>query len=187
MESTTTQTKKQPKQLFKEVFAFGEGITAEYAANILTVKGPAGQVQRTINVPFITLQVDNAQLILASTRTSSKEKKMMGTLKAHLNNMIKGVTNPHRYKLKVCSGHFPMTVTLSGNKLTVKNFFSEKVPREVIIPGDVKVEIKGSDLEVTSPDRESAGKCASSIEQLTRRTGFDRRIFQDGIYIVEKS
>ncbi|MBS3165081.1 hypothetical protein J4439_06645 [Candidatus Woesearchaeota archaeon] len=51
----------------------------------------------------------------------------------------------------------------------------------------VQVKVEGSDIRVESVSRELAGQTAASIEQLTRRPGFDNRIFQDGIYIVEKS
>ena len=46
--------------------------------------------------------------------------------------------------------------------------------------------VEGEIVTVNHCDIEVAGQTAADIEQLTRRPGFDPRIFQDGIYITKK-
>ena len=72
------------------------------------------------------------------------------------------------------------------NKFVVKNFIGEKVPRTVSINEGVSVKIEGTEIVVEGFDKEKTGQMAASIEQMTRRPGFDERIFQDGIYLIEK-
>lgn len=111
----------------------------------------------------------------------------MRTFKAHINNMIKGVTEGFKYRLKVVYSHFPMTVKVQGDEVVIENFLGEKNPRRAkILPG-VTVKVKGSEIEVEGIDKEAVGQTAANIEQATRITKWDRRVFQDGIYIVEKA
>ena len=79
-----------------------------------------------------------------------------------------------------------MNVTLSGNQFSVKNFLGEKIPRKAVIPAGVKAEVKGDIVELTGVDKEKVGQAAANIEQSTRITNRDRRIFQDGCYIILK-
>jgi large subunit ribosomal protein L6 len=48
------------------------------------------------------------------------------------------------------------------------------------------VKVEGDLINVTSTNKETAGQVSADIEQLTRRPGYDKRIFQDGIYIINK-
>jgi large subunit ribosomal protein L6 len=80
-----------------------------------------------------------------------------------------------------------MNVSVSGDTFAIKNFLGEKVPRTLKIKEGVTVKVEGTDVTVESTDIEKAGQVAADIEQLTRITNRDIRIFQDGIYIVEKS
>ena len=50
----------------------------------------------------------------------------------------------------------------------------------------MKVEVKGKDIIVSGINLEDVSQTAANIEQATRLTGRDRRIFYDGIYVYEK-
>jgi large subunit ribosomal protein L6 len=80
-----------------------------------------------------------------------------------------------------------MNISITGKQFTVKNFIGEKVPRVMELREGVEVKIEGSDIIISSPDKELAGQTAGAIELLCRRPGFDPRIFQQGIYIIEKA
>ncbi|RLE45007.1 50S ribosomal protein L6 [Candidatus Woesearchaeota archaeon] len=162
-----------------------EGVSVSYEDGVVCVKGPLGELKRSLFYPGVDIKVDD-KITIRSSKATKREKKMIGTFRAHIKNMFKGVTEGHVYKLKVCSGHFPMSVSVEGDEFVVKNFFGEKAPRKLKIPEGVKVKVDGNDVIVESVDKELAGRTASDIEQLTRRVGFDKRIFQDGIYIYYK-
>lgn len=164
-----------------------EGITAKLDGAILTIKGPVGEVSRNFLYPKITLTVEKNKIILLSKKATRREKTIIGSFEAHITNMVKGVENLHIYKLKICSGHFPMTVSVSGTEFIIKNFLGESVPRKVhLIPG-VEVKINGNDITVRGPDKEACGQTAARIENLCRIVKRDCRVFQDGCYIVNKA
>lgn len=163
------------------------GIQASLKDGTLNVKGPKGELHRTFVYPGITLFIEGNKIILKAPKATKREKMIMGSFEAHVANMVKGVQEVHLYKLKICSGHFPMTVAVSGNEFVVKNFLGEAVPRRMTFGKGVEIKITGTDIMVSSPDKELAGKTASSIEQLCRITNRDLRVFQDGCYIVEKA
>lgn len=79
-----------------------------------------------------------------------------------------------------------MTVTLDGSTVSIKNFLGEKVPRKARLSKDIKVQIQGDIIVVTGLDKEKVGQGAATIEQTTRITNKDRRIFQDGCFIILK-
>ncbi len=170
---------------YTEEIELPEGITASYELGVLSIKGPKGKLKKGLLSPKLRIEAGTSIKIIADLLTK-REKKLVGTFRAHIKNMIKGVTEGHTYKLKICSGHFPMNVSFKNNILEVKNFIGEKVPRKVAISPEVSLTINGSEIVIEGIDKEECGKAAAAIEQLTRRTGFDKRIFQDGIYIVEK-
>ena len=80
-----------------------------------------------------------------------------------------------------------MNVSFKNGVLEAKNFIGEKKPRHLKIKEGVEVKVQGDKITVTSPDIEKAGTTATDIEQLCRICNKDRRIFQDGIYIIEKA
>ena len=161
-------------------------VSIEIEGYKVIVKGPKGTVSREFLYPNIDVKKEGGNLSLISKNATKREKRMIGTFKSHIKNMIKGVKEGINYKLKVCSTHFPMNVSVSNNEFIVKNFFGERSPRKLKIIDGVDVKVEGDIVIVSGIDKELVGRTASSIELLCRITDKDRRIFQDGIYIIEK-
>ncbi len=164
-----------------------EGVEVTLDKNTIKVKGPKGELSRKIFTPGIKVEIKEDGVTFSVKNAAKKEKMIMKTTEAHLVNMMKGVTEEYEYELKICSGHFPMTVSLDNGEVVVKNFLGESVPRKRKMPEGVDIEIKGNDIKVKSVDKEKAGQVAASIEALTRITNRDRRRFQDGIFITSKA
>lgn len=163
-----------------------EGVSIVIDNQFLAIKGPKGEVNRKIKKGNVTIKAENKKIIIESNSQTKEDKKTIGSLAAHIKNMIKGSSQSHTYTLKICSGHFPMNVSINDNKLTVKNFLGEKVPRVLQLKQGAEVKIESDTINVSSANKEIAGQVSADIEQLTRRPGYDSRIFQDGIYIINK-
>ncbi len=163
-----------------------QGITFSYENAIAKAVGPKGEVQKKLRYPRVYINVEGTNVLIGTKHFTMREKKIIHTFRAHIKNIIKGAMEGFEYHLVVVYAKFPMTVSISGNKFEVKNLLGEKVPRTYIVPDGVKVEVKGSDIKVSSVDKEKAGQTAASIEQLTKVTNLDRRVVQDGIFITKK-
>ncbi len=177
---------KMKIKLMKDSVEIPVGVEVKIEDGIIYAKGKQGTVKRRIAVKNIRIEVKENSIEVSAENATKNEKTNLYTYAAHIRNMIKGVTAGYKYSLKVCASHFPMNVSVAGNELIVKNFIGEKIPRKLKIPAEVKVKVEGDIVVVEGADKEITGQCAASIEQLTRRPGFDKRIFQDGIYIIEK-
>lgn len=184
--ATKMKKKKTGKTKLKAEIELPSGVTASMSGLILAINGPKGESKRNIRQHNVKIMLENSRVIFETERSTKKDKKLLGSLKAHVNNMIKGSMHQHNYVLKICAGHFPMTVTVADSRLTIKNFLGEKVPRVLSLKDGAAVKVDGSLIHVTSTSKETAGQVAADIEQLTRRPGFDSRVFQDGCYIIVK-
>ncbi|MEM4605520.1 MAG: 50S ribosomal protein L6 [Candidatus Pacearchaeota archaeon] len=156
--------------------------------DVFVLKKDGKELRKRIKIPRnISLRKENNSIFIEpSKKSTKKESKIIGTIEAHIKNMIRGLDKPFVYKMEACYAHFPMTLKVEGDKLVIRNFLGEKVPRYAdILPG-VKVEIKGNILEVSSEDIDSVGQTVANIERATKIKERDRRVFQDGIFLVEK-
>ncbi|MBI2664738.1 50S ribosomal protein L6 [Candidatus Woesearchaeota archaeon] len=167
-----------------ETIKIPEKVTAASDGQKLTVRGPKGEVTRNFTSATVNVAAEESGITLKSKRDSKRERKIAGSYRAHIKNMIQGALEGHRYKMKILSGHFPISVKAEGRQFTVSNYFGEKLPRKFTIPEGVQVKTSGSEIDIESCDKELAGATMGAIEKLTRRTAFDRRRFQDGIIMV---
>ena len=164
-----------------------EGVTVNLENGLIKLKGPKGEVERSFHHPKINLVIEDKKIVLTAVKGTKREKTIIGSYEAHIKNMVKGVQEEFVYKLKICSGHFPMNVAVSKEELTIKNFLGESVPRKAKIISGVNVKINGEEIVVSGPDKETAGQMAGRIESLCRITNRDIRIFQDGCYLTHKA
>lgn len=164
-----------------------QGVSALLKDSILSIKAGKEEVSRRIEMRKVHTAVVGNKITVSTKKNTQKDKMMVNSVEAHVKAMIKGVQEPYKYTLKICSGHFPITVAVKADKLEVKNFLGEKVSRVLGIKKGAVVKVEGDKIVVESASKEIAGQMSSDIEQLVRRPGFDTRIFQDGIYLIDKA
>ena len=171
----------------KETVQVPNEVTVTNVKGLVTVKGPKGEVAKMMKDPTVSITIKDSTVEISSKKGTKRQKRMLYTFLAHPNTMVKGVQEPYQYKLKICSGHFPMNVSIQGDIMSVKNFLGEKSPRTIKLKKGATVKIDGDQILVESPSKELAGQQASDIELLTAKSNRDLRIFQDGIYLIEKA
>lgn len=168
------------------------GVQLDLVGHAVKVAGPRGAIERELWHPGVQLTKGESEdgMVVRVTCDSSRKKirAIAGTYASHLKNMITGVQHGFFFKLAIVHAHFPMqvAVTKEGDFLAVSNFIGERKPRLAKIMPGAKVEVKGRDIIVSGHDKEAAGQTAANIEQTTRIKGYDPRVFQDGIYLVDK-
>ncbi len=164
-----------------------EGVAVEIGDDAtVKVTGPLGTVSRRLWYPGIEIRKDESSLVVDAEITRKRHRSMVGTTAAHLNNMIKGVTDGFEYRMKAVYSHFPIQLKATKEELLISNFLGERKARSARIMGGSQVEVKGDTVIVTGIDRELVGQTMANIEQATKVRGFDVRVFQDGIYLVDK-
>ncbi|MCQ2976527.1 MAG: 50S ribosomal protein L6 [archaeon] len=152
----------------------------------VSVKGPNGQTSREFTYPNVDIKVEDDVVVLETAFPKKADKSMIGTTRAHIQNMITGVTDGFTYRMKIVFAHFPMTVKAQGDKVTIDNFIGERHPRSAKIVGDAKVSVKGDEVIITGVNKEDVGQTMANLEQATKIKGKDPRVFQDGIYLVSR-
>jgi large subunit ribosomal protein L6 len=179
--------KQVAKKTLSESISIPSGVQCAFNGNVLSVSKGAVKLNRIFSEPSVTVRVEGDKLVFQSARSGKKALKMIKSYIAHVNNIFKGLDEVFTYKLETCNVHFPMTLKVEKDRLAINNFLGEKSPRYATILPNVTVDVKGQIITVTSHDKELAGQTAASIEKATKVRNRDRRVFQDGIYIIEKS
>jgi large subunit ribosomal protein L6 len=163
-----------------------EGVTVRIEGNLVKVTGPKGMLMREMYYPNISLSSGDREFTITTESGRKKILAVCGTFAAHLRNMCRGVTEGYQYRMKVVYSHFPIQLKVAGDRLEIGNFLGEKRSRFARIEKDVKVALGSDEVTLTGIDKETVGKTAANIEHATRIRERDPRVFQDGVYIVER-
>lgn len=174
------------KKAISQTIEIPEGVEVNLDGNKLIVKGKEGEILREFNFGKIDFKIEKNKIIIENKKATKTEKKLINTTAAHIKNMIKGVQEKFEYQLKICFSHFPITVKVEGDVAHIKNFLGEKVDRKCRIAKNTEVKADKEFITVSSVDREAAGQTAANFEAVTKIGRRDRRIFQDGIFIINK-
>ena len=178
---------KMKKEL-KNVIVLPENVHLKLERDSVAVKGPLGESVKRFNFKNINVALKDGNLELWHEKATKKEKKIMNSIASEISSMIDGAVKGFEYKLQVCSTHFPVTIKVDEKNrvLSIKNFLGENKDRVVRLKKNVDVKVEGDIIVVKSIDKDSAGQTAADIENATKVSAKDRRIFQDGIWIIQK-
>lgn len=164
-----------------------ENVEVKLEGDIVRVKKGEEEVEKKLKHPLIGLRKEEDKILIESKKESKGIESVAQTFQSKIRNAIKGVKEGFSYELKVVYRHFPMDVEVKEGRLEVSNFLGEKEERVAEILGGVDVEVEDQTIYVRGPDKEKAGQTAANIEEkIQAPSKRDRRVFQDGIYIVKK-
>ncbi len=163
-----------------------QGVSAHLDGGLLKVRGKSGEVTRRFHLGRMKLAVDKS-ILLTIELPKKRELSEFNAVASEIRSAISGADRGFEYRLRIVYAHFPIKVQVKGKEVMIENFLGERHPRRARIMGGAKVAVSGDQVVVSANDVEEAGQTAANIEKATRIKNYDRRVFQDGIYIVEKA
>ena len=163
-----------------------ENVEITVQSGKVKAKGKKGELEVDFLHPLVSIEKKDGKIVISTEDERRKTKAIMGTWRALLKNMMTGVTKGWTMEMKLVYSHFPVKLEKQGGRLIIKNFLGERGTRKADIIDGVDVRIEGESLKISGVSREKVGQTAANIEQATSVKGFDRRVFQDGVYPLKK-
>ena len=161
------------------------------------VKGPRGVLKRSFkHLNFDVIRDEDKKtkkkrMHIQMWFAHKKEKAAVTTVASHIKNMIRGVTDGYKFRMKFAYAHFPIQANLvdNGKGVEIKNFLGEKHVRKIKALEGVTVhrtEEQKDELTVQGTSLENTSLTCALIQQSVRVKNKDIRQFLDGIYVSDK-
>ena len=136
--------------------AIPAGVTVTVSAdNVVTVKGPKGELVKAMNKDM-NIAIEDNQVVVTRPSDKKEHRALHGLTRALINNMTTGVEKGYEKTLELVGVGYK--AQLQGNKLVMNLGFSHPVeinPRDGITfetPSATKVIVKGIDKEKVGAD-----------------------------------
>ncbi len=173
-------------QIVENIVEIPENIQLTLEGRKVTVQGPKGMITKDFTHTKLNIIKDGKSLKLSIENPRRTEAALVGTISAHVKNMIKGVSTGFVYKMKIVFVHFPTSVKVVGKEVHIENFVGERKARIADILGDTKVTIKQDDVILEGIDIDDVSQTAANIQTRAKIRNKDLRKFLDGVYVYSK-
>ena len=117
--------------------AIPAGVTVTLKDDVVTVKGPKGELSQYVN-PLITVTVEDNTVIVSRSSDEKQERSMHGLYRALINNMVVGVSEGYKKELELVGVGYRVSNT--GNVMELALGFTH--PIFMVLPAEIKVETK---------------------------------------------
>ncbi|WZL72619.1 50S ribosomal protein L6 [Clostridiaceae bacterium 35-E11] len=144
----------------KQPITIPEGVEVKVdEKNLVTVKGPKGQLQEQISKD-IQIKIEENTLVVERPTNNKIHRSLHGLSRTLVNNMIVGVTKGYEKKLVVSGVGY--RAAKQGNKLTMSLGFSH--PVEMVDPDGITTEVPNvNEIIVKGIDKQIVGNYAAKI------------------------
>lgn len=167
-------------RLGKQPVTLPKGVEATFSGSVLTVKGPKGELSRKMK-DRVTVTIEGG--VITTVPKTDADRPLWGTYAAHINNMVKGVTEGFTKELEVEGVGYRMEV--KGNNIALSVGFSH--PVELAIPAGITVTAEKNKLTLTGPDKEVVGQFAADVRKVKKPEPYKGKgIHYVGEYIIRK-
>ena len=144
------------------IITIPEGVTVSEDDNVVTVKGPKGELSQKM-LKNIEMKIDANEITL--TRKTEQDKAMHGTMNALITNMIKGVKDGYSKSLEIIGVGYRFNV--QGKKLVISAGYSH--PVEMQVPEGLTVESdSNTEITIKGIDKVLVGEFAANIRKVRK-------------------
>lgn len=141
-----------------------EKVTVEVNDNIVTVKGPKGELSYNVNSE-LTVKVEEGSVTVERSNDNKKTKEIHGTTNALIRNMMEGVSNGFSKGLEIIGVGYSFNV--KGKTLVVKAGYSH--PVEVAVPDGIELEqVSNTEINVKGISKELVGEFAANVRKIRK-------------------
>ncbi len=139
--------------------AVPQGVTIKIDGNLVSVKGPKGELSRDIH-PDMIIELDEGVLNVKRPTDEKKHRALHGLSRTLINNMVTGVTQGFTKTLEIAGVGY--RAAKSGTKLNLTLGFSH--PVEVEPPAGITIDVPAPNrIIVSGIDKEAVGALAAKI------------------------
>jgi large subunit ribosomal protein L6 len=131
--------------------------------NVVSVKGPLGELSRTFRDNII-ISVEGNRVALKPVKDTLENKALWGTYTSHIANMIEGVDKGYTNRLVVEGIGYKADITPA--EIVFKVGFSH--PVKVSIPKNLKITSDKGVIVITGTDKELVTSFASSLKAIKK-------------------
>ncbi|MEA3361031.1 MAG: 50S ribosomal protein L6 [Thermodesulfobacteriota bacterium] len=146
----------------KKAVVVPKDVKVQFDGLKLSVKGPKGELNRTIH-PSVKLDINDANISLSISDKSKESESLYGLFRSLISNMVEGVSNGFKKTLEIIGVGY--RVELSGRQLVFNLGYSNPVTFD--IPKGIEAQVeKKNILTLFGIDKELLGDTAATIRSL---------------------
>lgn len=144
------------------------GVTVKIDNNVVTVKGPKGELQQAVN-PELEVKVEDNHIVVSRPSDDREHRAQHGLYRALLHNMVVGVSTGYRKEMELVGVGYRAAAT--GQVLELSLGFSHAI--YIKLPAEVKVEAKTERnknplIILESDDKQLLGQVCAKIRSLRK-------------------
>lgn len=152
----------------KAPIALPAGVTVNVAGNVVTVKGPKGELKETIN-PDLTVTVEDGHIHVARPTDDREHRAQHGLARALIHNMVEGVSNGYKKEMELVGVGY--RAQADGQVLELSLGFSHAI--FIKLPKEIKVEAKSERnknplIILESADKQLLGQVCAKIRSMRK-------------------
>ncbi|MBN9605899.1 MAG: 50S ribosomal protein L6 [Actinomycetales bacterium] len=140
------------------------GVTVTIDGNLVTVKGPKGELSHKVAAP-IQASIEDGQVLVTRPDDERESRSLHGLTRTLINNQIIGVTEGYSKSLEVVGTGY--RVQSKGSSIEFALGYSHPITVEP--PAGITFEVEGNNkLHVRGIDKQAVGEVAANIRKLRK-------------------
>jgi large subunit ribosomal protein L6 len=148
----------------KKSIPLPKGVTVTVEGNTVKVKGPKGELQRTVH-PELSIALENNELTVSRPSEETRHKALHGLTRTLVANMVEGTSTGFRKTLELVGVGYKAEVRPYGVQLALgfSHPIEYKAPKGIKITAPIPTQIL-----IDGADKEMVGQVAAEIRSFRK-------------------